>query len=71
MSLRLEHETKKQKAEQQYLQDSQDRCELEMTRFKVTYRRLKPAGSIEFDPNLEFVDTIELPATTPEEALRT
>jgi len=39
-----------------------------LSRFKITYRRLKPAGGISFDPSQEFVDEMELPASTPEEA---
>ena len=38
------------------------------SRFRVTYRRLKPAGAIQFDPSQEFVDIIEVPASTPEDA---
>jgi ABC-type uncharacterized transport system ATPase subunit len=39
-------------------------------KFKVAYRRLKPAGSIQFDPNLTFSEIMDIPrANTPEEAV--
>jgi hypothetical protein len=39
-----------------------------LTKFRVTYKRLKPAGVIQFDPSLEFVDELDIQANTPEEA---
>lgn len=39
-----------------------------MTDYRVTYKRSKPAGSIQFDPSQEFVDIIHIPKSTPEEA---
>lgn len=39
-----------------------------MTDYRVTYKRPKPAGSIQFDPNQEFIDIIDIPSNTPEEA---
>lgn len=39
-----------------------------MTKFRIGYRRTKPAGVISFDPNLEFVDVFDIHASTPEEA---
>ena len=39
-----------------------------MTTFRVTYRREKPAGAIQFDPTIEFVDFVDLNVNTAEEA---
>jgi hypothetical protein len=39
-----------------------------MTKFKVTYRREKVAGSIQFDPRIEFTKVLEIRASSPEEA---
>jgi hypothetical protein len=39
-----------------------------LTKFRVTYTRPRPAGAIRFDPNQEFVDMVDVPANTPEEA---
>jgi hypothetical protein len=39
-----------------------------MSKFRITYPRLKSAGSIQFDNDLEFVKTIEIPASSPEDA---
>jgi hypothetical protein len=36
--------------------------------FRVTYRREKPAGAVQFDPTIEFVDYIDLNVETAEEA---
>ncbi len=40
-----------------------------MHKFRVKYTRPTPAGAIKFDPNLEFILTIELNADTPEGAI--
>lgn len=39
-----------------------------MTQYRVTYRRLKPAGAVQFDPRQEFIDIMDIPTSTPEEA---
>jgi hypothetical protein len=36
--------------------------------YKVTYKRLKPAGFVTFDPNQVFVETRDIPKDTPEVA---
>lgn len=41
-----------------------------MTKFKVTYVREKPAGVVQFDPKLELSNIMEIPASTPEEAVQ-
>jgi hypothetical protein len=42
---------------------------VKLTKFRVTYRRPKPAGAIKFDPSQEFIDLMDISASTPEEAM--
>ncbi len=39
-----------------------------MPLYKVTYRRLEPAGFVTFDPNQDYIVTRDIPKNTPEEA---
>ena len=41
-----------------------------MSKFRITYRRLKPAGSVHFDTDLEFVKTMEILAGGPGDAIQ-